>query len=219
MNAVAILPSLADTIEEIRQSSGGPVAIDDVAGIVTSLMTSIQGDLSSTDLQAHQELEELVHYIKNARAELSAIRPDSIRDEEIPTANSELDAIVLATEAATDVFLDVAEKLETMAENLGGDDGETLNELTTRMYEASNFQDITGQRISKVVSTLGFIEAKVERLSRIIEGHDVADEDALSMEDLMPQDERPDADLLHGPDMPEAANNQDDIDALLASFD
>ncbi|MBT5192416.1 MAG: hypothetical protein HOM07_08710, partial [Rhodospirillaceae bacterium] len=55
--------------------------------------------------------------------------------------------------------------------------------------------------------------------SRIIDGKEVADEDALSMEDLMPADERPDSDLLHGPAMPEQANNQDDIDALLASFD
>ncbi len=219
MSATAFLPNLADTIEEIRQSSGGPVAIDDVAGIVTSLMTSIQGDLSSTDLQAYQELDELVCYIKNARAEISAIRPDSIRETEIPTANSELDAIVSATEEATGVFLDVAEQLEALADNLGGDDGEKLYELTTRMYEASNFQDITGQRITKVVSTLSFIEAKVERLSRIIDGQQVSDEDALSMEDLMPQDDRPDADLLHGPEMPEEANNQDDIDALLASFD
>ena len=219
MNSTALLPNLADTIEEIRQSSGGPVAIDDIAGIVASLMTSIQGDLSAADLQVHQELEQLVRYIQNARTELSAIRPDSIRDEEIPDANSELDAIVAATENATDIFLDVAEQLETMAADLGGAEGERILELTTRMYEASNFQDITGQRVTKVVGTLGYIEAKVEHLCRIIGGQDISEEDALSMEDLMPPDERPDADLLHGPDMPEQANNQDDIDALLASFD
>ena len=219
MHAQTALPSLMNTIEELREASSGPVAIDDVADIVTSLMTSIQGDLTSVDLRAHEELEDLVRYIHNARTEIAAIRPDSIRDEEIPTAHSELDAVIAATAEATDVFLDVAEQLETMADNIGGDDGEKLHEMTTRMYEASNFQDITGQRITKVVSTLGFIEAKVERLSRIIDGKEVADEDALSMEDLMPADERPDSDLLHGPAMPEQANNQDDIDALLASFD
>ncbi|MDA1098919.1 MAG: chemotaxis protein CheZ [Proteobacteria bacterium] len=219
MSAIAALPSLANTIEEIRQSSGGAVAIDDVAGIVTSLMTSIQGDLSASDLKANQELDELVRYIKNARDEISAIRPDSIRDDEIPTANSELNAVVSATEEATGVYLDVAEQLETLADNLGGDDGEKLYELTTRMYEASNFQDITGQRITKVVKTLSFIETKVERLSRIIDGQIFDDEDALSRADWMPRDDRPNADLLHGPDLPEQANNQDDIDALLASFD
>jgi chemotaxis protein CheZ len=117
------------------------------------------------------------------------------------------------------VFLDVAEQLEGMADNLGGEDGEKLYEMTTRMYEASNFQGITGQRITKVVSTLSFIEANVERLSRIIDGRDVEDDDALSMEDLMGADDRPDADLMHGPAMPETANSQDDIDALMASFD
>ena len=169
--------------------------------------------------EALQELEELVRYIRNARAEISAIRPDSIRDEEIPMANDELDAIVSATEEATGVFLDVAEHLEKMADNLGGDDGEKLYELTTRIYEASNFQDVTGQRITKVVGALGYIEAKVERLSRIIDGQYVADEDAIAMEELMPADDRPDADLMHGPDLPADANSQDDIDALMASFD
>jgi chemotaxis protein CheZ len=219
MRAQPVLPSLISTIEEIRQASDGPVADDDVASIVTSLMTSIQGDLSANDLRAHRELEELVIYIQKARSEISAIRPDSIREEEIPTAHSELDAVVSATEEATGVFLDVAEQLEGMADRLGGEDGEKLYDMTTRMYEASNFQDITSQRITKVVTTLDFIETKIERLSRIIDGADVSDEDELSMEDLMPQDDRPDADLLHGPDMPDQANNQDDIDALLASFD
>jgi chemotaxis protein CheZ len=219
MRAQPVLPSLVETIEEIRQASGGPVAVDDVAGIVTSLMTSIQGDLSANDLRAHRELEELVHYIQTARAEIAAIRPDSIREEEIPTAHNELDAVVSATEEATGVFLDVAEQLETMADRLGGEDGEKLYDMTTRIYEASNFQDIISQRITKVVTTLDYIEAKIGRLSRIIDGKEVADEDALSMEDLDLQDDRPDADLLHGPDMPEQANNQDDIDALLASFD
>jgi len=219
MSAAAVLPNLTETIAEIRQSSGGPVSIDDIAGIVTSLMISIQGDLSGTELLAHQELEELVHYIKNARAEISAIQPDSIRDEEIPTANNELEAIVAATEEATGVFLDVAEQLQIMADNIGGEEGEALHEMTTRMYEASNFQDITSQRITRVVGTLSYIEVKVERLSRLIEGQTVAPEDALSKENLMSRDDRPDADLLHGPDLPEQANNQDDIDALLASFD
>ena len=78
-------------------------------------MTSIQGDLSANDLRAHRELEELVIYIQKARSEISAIRPDSIREEEIPTAHSELDAVVSATEEATGVFLDVAEQLEEEA--------------------------------------------------------------------------------------------------------
>jgi chemotaxis protein CheZ len=219
MRAQPVLPSLINTIEEIRQASDGPVAVEDVAGIVTSLMTSIQGDLSANDLRAHRELEELVIYIQKARSEISAIRPDSIREEEIPTAHSELDAVVSATEEATGVFLDVAEQLEGMADRLGGEDGEKLYEMTTRMYEASNFQDITSQRITKVVTTLDYIETKIERLSSIIDGADISDEEELSMEDLMPQDDRPDADLLHGPEMPDQANSQDDIDALLASFD
>ncbi len=45
-----------------------------------------------------------------------------------------------------------------------GDKPPGLQDATTRIYEACSFQDITGQRITKVVATLKTIERKVAHI-------------------------------------------------------
>ena len=88
-----------------------------------------------------------------------------------------------------------------------------LQDATTRIYEACSFQDITGQRITKVVATLKTIEAKVAHIIAAFSDrrHDAGSEP-------LPE-EPPVMDLLHGPQLPANAMDQTDIDKLLASFD
>ena len=45
-----------------------------------------------------------------------------------------------------------------------GEPAAKLQDATTRIYEACSFQDITGQRITKVVAALKAIEAKVAQI-------------------------------------------------------
>ena len=90
-------------------------------------------------------------------------------------------------------------------------DGETslkLQQITTKIYEVPNFQDITGQRITKVVKALGQIESTVIAMLKAV-GHDV-EASVLSQ----PREIRSDEDLMNGPQLPEQAVTQDDIDAL-----
>jgi chemotaxis regulatin CheY-phosphate phosphatase CheZ len=39
-----------------------------------------------------------------------------------------------------------------------------MNEAVVKIFEACNFQDLTGQRITKVVRALSFIEERVEAM-------------------------------------------------------
>lgn len=39
-----------------------------------------------------------------------------------------------------------------------------MNEMIVRIFEACNFQDLTGQRITKVVRALSFIEERVDAM-------------------------------------------------------
>src|SRR5690606_35956743 len=79
-----------------------------------------------------------------------------------------------------------------------------------RIFEACSFQDITGQRISKVVETLEFIEQRANALKTIL-GVD-PDRDA------PPAEPEPDEDraLLRGPALEGEGIDQDAVDALLA---
>ena len=215
MSQASLKQSVADRLEEIRAEVGDTVAIDDIGEIVLSLMTTIEGDLGVADLRVHRELNELLEYIGRARQEIASIQPERIRAESIQVATDELDAVVEATEEATGKFLDAAETLESMAEGMNDEASVALNELATQIYEASNFQDITGQRINKVVAALRHIEERIEDLSRVMDG-DAAPEKAAEPSGI--ESDTEDA-LLNGPAMPDQANSQEDIDALLASFD
>ncbi len=213
MNVVDSADGFLKNIEALRRENGGHVALDDVADVVQCLMTSFEGDITLADLKLHTELAELCEFIQSTRAEIAAIEPDRIRSEQIQPATDELDAVVNATAAATNTILDVAEALETMA---GEDDerGDVFRGLATRIYEASNFQDITGQRITKVVALLRTVEDRLSSLAGVATATTGEAAPSASI-DARTGDEG----LMNGPSMPDEANNQDDIDALLASFD
>jgi chemotaxis protein CheZ len=203
--------SLSQRIETLRAERGDMVKVVDVAGVVESLMTTMEGDLSAVDIQMHRELQDLADYIRRAKHEIAAIQPNEIPNHHIPIATDELDAVVQATEEATGVILDAAEQLGDLAKQLEGETAAKIDAITTRIYEASNFQDITGQRISKVVRTLRHIESKVSALARAF-GHDI---DAAPAAMAAPSDvAEGDLALLNGPQMPDKANSQSDIDAM-----
>ena len=95
-------------------------------------------------------------------------------------------------------------------QGLAGD----IQDQVVEIFESCNFQDLTGQRITKVVGTMRFIEDRIIRMMDIwggiesFQGVEVVDE--LHREG--------DAALLNGPALEGQADvaSQDDIDALFA---
>jgi len=187
--------------------------------IVQSVIVSLRGDLTAADLSLYQELEGLARFIQSAKAEIAALRPDEIQNEHLPSAADELDAIVGNTEEATGIILDSVEKIEAIAQKIEGESGTQIVDVVTKIYEACNFQDITGQRITKVVKTLKHIEDRVEALVAAFGDEIQKYREAHPREEQQPQQKTTDEKLLNGPQLPDDAGKQADIDALLASFD
>jgi chemotaxis protein CheZ len=227
MSNLAINPSadkpFRQRLDQARVEALTPLSLDEVSGIVHQILASMGGDVSAADIKLYKELEGLARYIHHAKAEIAAIRPNEIRENHIPAATDELDAVVGATEAATNTIMDACDAIGALASSLDPQQGAVLIDAVTRVFEACNFQDVTGQRITKVVRTLKTIEAKVDALIMAF-GEQVAGSEA----PVPPVAEAvavtatafdPDATLLHGPALPGAAIDQDEIDRLLASFD
>jgi chemotaxis protein CheZ len=205
---------LDQQLASLRSQRGETVKIEDVGEVVRSLLTTLSGEVSTADLKLYQEVEALSEYIHRAKAELAQLRPDDIQSRYIASATDELDAIVGATENATNTILDTAEKLEELSSELDPVYGARLSEATTAIFEACNFQDITGQRITKVVRALKHIE---ERISSLVSafGPDMAAARAAGDGPTTGQSVKPsDEELLNGPQMPEKAHDQAAIDAL-----
>jgi chemotaxis protein CheZ len=171
------------------------------------------------DLKLYGEIEQLSQFIQSAKREIASVRAEQINQHDIPLATDELDAVIGAAEEATGTILDAAETLEALSNELNEAQSATIQGAVTRIYEACNFQDITGQRISKVVKTLKHIEDRVSALLSAF-GDEVSKQRA--SQDVAPAEETAaatdDRHLLNGPQMPDEAKKQAEIDAILASF-
>lgn len=159
-----IRDDLYQRIETLRAERGDQVSLNDIASVVEALFSTMNGDLTPTDLRLYEEINDLATYIQKAKTEIADLRPNDIREDHIPSATDELDAIVSATEDATGKILDAVENIENGLGRLTAEQAEPLLEQVTKIYEACNFQDITGQRISKVVKTLKYIDAKIDAM-------------------------------------------------------
>ncbi len=171
----------------------------------------------------HADIEALAEYINTAKAEISEIRADKINSEYLPEASDQLSAIVGATEQATNDIFEAVESIEELTPTMTPEQAEQVSQAVTRVYEACSFQDITGQRITKIVAALQNIESRVGALLQVF-GEDAGAtttgvETGAEKPAATSPDARSDEDLMNGPQLPGNANNQDDIDALLASFD
>ena len=179
--------------------------------VVRAVLTTISHELTAKETSLLREIEELGHTISAAKSEIAALRVDDIADHDIPLATDELDAIVAHTALATHAILESCEMLDEVAAAVNGDAATKLQAATTRIYEACSFQDITGQRITKIVATLKTIEGKVAHITSTF-GPSAAVEKSKDAHVAS------DADLLNGPQLPAHAMDQSDIDKLLADF-
>ena len=162
------------------------------------------------------EIRAMSLAIQQTKSEIAALRPPNSEDDRLMVVTQELDAIVTATEGATNTILEAAEKVDSLAEQiegLGGDSASNqlagdIRDTVISMFEACNFQDITGQRISKVVKTLQFIEERVTKMIDIwgVEGFDDVNHTQEEIDE--------EAALLNGPQLANHGVSQADIDKL-----
>ncbi len=170
---------------------------------------------------AAAKLFDLASFIKMARCEIAEIRPQDISEKHVQTATDELDAIVESTEFATNNIFEAVEAIEALTESMDPALAEKVTGHVTEVYEACSFQDITGQRITKVVKALKLIEEKVDALVDLVGAErdaGFADRQAARAASEAQSSKRPDEHLLNGPQFEQDAVDQSDVDALL-NFD
>jgi len=207
---------LAVRLDHLRE--GRPtVNAADVTQAVEEVVGSLSGAISAVDMKLYHELGALAEYIQAAKSEIAALRPDDINEQHIPMATDELDAVVEATAKATGEILDTAEQLETLGGTLEPEISAQITDAVTRIFEACNFQDVTGQRITKVVKALKHIEIKIDDLLSAF-GDGIKAERPPAPVVPEPIDINDESKLLNGPQLTASANNQSDIDAILAGL-
>jgi chemotaxis protein CheZ len=164
------------------------------------------------------ELDVIQAAISETKREIATLHKSGNNGGSMHRVSDELDAVVGGTEEATNTILQAAEAIDTNAKDLiakltGDDQGmaSDIAEAVVQIFEACNFQDLTGQRITKVVNVLRFIDERVQRMTEIWGGMS-AFEDVAPVADGEREGEKA---LLNGPALPgEDRASQDMIDAL-----
>jgi len=190
--------------------AGHPGLTDEaIIAVLRAFLPQVQAGHADAAPSFISAIEDLAETIASTKAEIAALSMDDITGEHIPNASDELDAIVEHTAVATDQILSVCEALDSIAGKLDGEAQSGLQDATTRIYEACSFQDITGQRITKVVGALKAIESKVAHIVYAF-GY---------TREAPPPPPPPGNVLLNGPQLPANAMDQADIDKLLSGMD
>ncbi|CAA7624937.1 protein phosphatase CheZ [Magnetospirillum sp. SS-4] len=164
-----------------------------------------------------RELVGLFGHLQKIRKELAALNPPGSTDH-FGGMSEQLDEIVNATETATNTIMESMESIDGLmgeARAAAGDNpalAEVFDKVTDKVnmvFEACSFQDITGQRISKVVNSLKFVE---ERVNTIIL---TWGKDELTQVVVEIKEKDADKSLLNGPQLPGQGVTQADVDRML----
>jgi chemotaxis protein CheZ len=133
----------------------------------------------------------------------------------------QLDEIRTATQDAAARFLVCAEDVETIAErpDMDTEDQALFEQLATDMFEATSFQDLTGQRLTRIGEILRQVEYLVASANASLGDESAALAAETLSEDLEKTEQRKVEYILHGPEDAGTANTQEEIDKILASFD
>lgn len=201
----------------MRQAQENEMCRDQVVveEIVVAVLDTMHGRLSSNEAKLLWEIAGLGRIIEQVKAGIAEVSVDAIRGGHIPMATGELDAIVEHTVIATDSILECCEALDDFAVSLSPEQAAVVQDATMKIYEACSFQDITGQRITKIVKALQAIEAKIGELSGPCALSRSPDKLATASLPLVSVLEA--GGLLSGPSHAADAMKQSDIDNLLAA--
>jgi chemotaxis protein CheZ len=166
------------------------------------------------------ELDLIYDAISRTKREIAVLHGASFSGEEMARVNGELGAVVGGTEEATQQILEAAEAIDQATSALASVNSpdqqklltEEIQERVISIFEACNFQDLTGQRIKKVMTTMKFIENHITVMMDIWGGVDAIKAHAPPIVDTREDDEK----LLNGPKLADDVGHasQDDIDAL-----
>jgi chemotaxis regulatin CheY-phosphate phosphatase CheZ len=172
-----------------------------------ALVALMRGFFQQLDKRRSDEFAIIAGYISKAKDEIRELRPHDLSHERIPSAGAELQAITRDTEDATNTIMNCAEAIMGMDVSDPKAYKTSVDDEVMKIFEACSFQDITGQRVSKIINVLQQIEERVGKLAATLGVDDKAKE--LTEREIRARDL-----LLNGPAIGGPETRQDAIDAM-----
>ena len=200
--------------DEINTS--GDVPLVDILSLAENSINNLKNILDTFDSKIYAEFREIAAQIDMTKSELGQLNAKDQRKGRIPEAGQELHEIVKSTEEATNKIMGAAETIMTADPSDQGNYYNIVNDNVMAIFEACSFQDLTGQRISRVVDTLEFIDKRVAHFASKFGVTAPSSEIAFIDDEEREKEERAKKLILNGPQNEQDAISQNDIDSMLS---
>lgn len=209
MAAAEAATKIRSAMNELKASGVRERPLVEVLALSHQMADAMTAFFGSLDKSIMGEFKYLADFIQKARDEIAGLQANDIRTTRIPGASVELDAVVRDTEKATESIMAEAEGLMAKEPTDMAAYKADVDAAMMRIFEHCSFQDLTGQRVNKVISTLRHIEERVTKFANALGVTDTAQAES-------DEEKRKREQLLNGPQMNGPATTQDDIDALFS---
>ena len=165
--------------DETISAPGYAEIMQELRALRALIAPSLQSVANGSQRAAVERLTSALALVHNVLCGAQHERPDS--SGRVPTSRigHKLEAVSKDSEVATQKILAAAEDIDQAADNLaaalkdGIDRGlaQDIRDRVVQIFEACNFQDLTSQRVTKVIKALKEIEAEIaSALAEIVPG-------------------------------------------------
>src|SRR5205085_6891646 len=142
-------------------TAGGGASISRGVADAQALLETYRAQIEQCE-KLKVELDLIHNAINRTKREIAVLHGKSFDGNEMAKVTGELGAVVGGTEEATQQILEAAEAIDEAASSITKTNSaemqarfsQDIQERVVTIYESCNFQDLTGQRISKVMTTM-----------------------------------------------------------------
>lgn len=202
-----------DSLDKLNQewgASGQKLKFNEMEFVIETIMNKIDGN--------NPDKQEALNNLKQVKASLSQIREelttqtgqDTDTFDILPLSIKDLSDVLKILETSTNGILDNAEILQKQLAS-GASEAEKMESIA-KICENCNFQDLTGQRITRVIKNLERFEFTTLTLFKLLIGNEFFEKRAAKSSLTYNN-----ANLMNGPEVLDKAGSQDDIDKLFGS--
>lgn len=147
----------------------------ELAALRALLSAPSHRQFAAIDESQQDEIQRLISELRLVQSAIRGALQERPGDDDAPFSVSriaeELKAVIAASEQAAQKILAAAEDIDQAANNLSAalksdlEQGlaQDIRDRVIQIFEACNYQDLSGQRVAKVLTMLGQIERQIAR--------------------------------------------------------
>jgi chemotaxis protein CheZ len=193
-------------LKSLQAENKGVIDINNVDNIIKQFLEVLNPHLKNEqEKEIYYQLEMILAQFKSLKQDVSNISHEILNKNFIPEITMDLRSVILQTEKSVTSILDISDDISALSQKVEDPTiRESLMIKSTRILELCNFQDLTGQRIQKIVHHLTEIESVIYKML-----HALRPDPSLRVKTSSNEEG-----LLNGPQKEQVSPSQDDIDAL-----